>query len=231
MLRAAGVTATAGLAGCLGYTIEPTDDIEDRKKRIDDLETQLEQEEDDNEQLNSEIEDLESDIEQKESRIEDLESSVENKDEEIASLESDLASERKKLVSELYKLGDSHRKRASSNWQDASGLYGQGDYSGASNEWGVSTGQYIDAAGAFSEAESAASDQGLTDVAEKIASSKGYVQTMAEAANHFALASYYYSHGNNDGGNDQLNQGNSALDETNQYTLYEPQEIDNSLGL
>lgn len=224
VLRAAGVAATVGVAGCLGYTVESTDDVEQRKQRIRDLESQLETKE-------SELQSLNETIAEKESKIEDLEASVENKDEEIASLESELETKRKEQISTLYALGDRHRQRAAKNWQDASGMYEQGDYPGASNEWGLASGQYIDAAETFEKAASVADEQGLSDVADKITSSKEYVRTSATVANHFALASYYYAHENKSRGDQHIDEGNATLDELQQYTLHEPSEIDSDLGL
>ncbi len=231
VLRATGVVATTALAGCLGYTIESEDDVQQRQDRIGELETQVENLESEVDQKDSTIEDLQSEVDQKESQIEELETSVEQKDGEIESLESDLETERKELISKLYELAGGHRQRAFANWEDGNAMFDEGDFAGASNEWGLAAGQYINAGNVFSEAASVASDQGLTEVAGKIESSRNRVQTSATAANQFGLASYYYSHGNKSRGDQHLNEGNAVLDELDQYTLYEPSEIDSDLGL
>ncbi|PSP79644.1 hypothetical protein BRC81_03825 [Halobacteriales archaeon QS_1_68_20] len=225
------MAATLSVAGCLGYTIESEDDVQQRKARIDELESEVGDLESQVETKDSTIEDLEAEVEQKQSEIEDLEASIEEKDGEIDSLESDLETEQKELISKLYELGESHRQRAFKNWQDGGDLYDQGDYSGASNEWGLAAGQYIDATEVFAEAASIASDQGRSEVADMIESSKNRVQTSATAAHQFSLASYYYSHDNESQGDKHLQEGNSALEELDQYTLYDPSEIDSSLGL
>lgn len=238
VLRASGVAATVGLAGCLGYTIESEDDVQQRKERIDelesevaDLESQVEQKESENEQLNSDIEDLESQIEQKESEIQQLESDLQQAESDVDSLESDLETERKEHVSLLYELGYSQRDRALNHWKSGANLYDQGDFAGASNEWGISSGQYIDAAETFAQAAADARDLGLSDVVSDVESSEEYVRLSGQAANHFALASYYYAHDNETDGDSHIDKGNDALDESSQYTLYEPQEIDSALGL
>lgn len=245
VLRAAGVTATVGLSGCLGYTIESEDDVERRKDRIDELESDvdelesdLEQKESENEELGSEIEGLETDvetleaeIEDKETRIQELESTIDQKDDEVDSLESDLDTERREKISLVYELGYQQRNRALNHWKSGSNLYDQADYAGASNEWGISSGQYIDSAETFAEAASQARDLGLSKVASDAESSEEFVRASARAANHFALASYYYSKDDVSEGDYHIDEGNDALDESQQYTLYEPSEIDAALGL
>lgn len=93
------VVAAGGVAGCLGYTIEQEDDIEEMEETIEELQ-------DDINELENEIDELEAQITEKESTIETLEGENQDLEVDLATKSDELDDLNEKLDTKRDELAD-----------------------------------------------------------------------------------------------------------------------------
>lgn len=230
-LAGLGTAAAVGLTGCLGYTIESEDDVEARKERIEELETQVDELNGTVERRDDEIADLESDIEEKETRIEELESDVEDHDEEIESLQSDVETLRAEKVSSLYALGHARIEAANQSIDAADSAGNEEDYRLAAMYWTRAEGELNGAHAAFEDARIVAEEEGYSSVAATIEEARLWTRHMSDACLNLANSFLYLSRGDDSTAQDYADAGEEALDEADQYDVASPSEIDSALGL
>lgn len=230
-LAGLGTAAAVGLSGCLGYTIEAEEDVEQRKERIETLETEVDDLEGQVQERESEVDDLNGQIEQKESEISDLESDVADRDEEISTLESDVETLRAEKVASLYALGHARIEAANHSIEQANSASDDEDWRLAAMYWTRAEGEVNGAHASFEDARIVAEEEGFSSVAATIEEARTWADHFGDVCLEFANASLYLSRGDDSTAQDHLDAGEQALDEAEKYDVADVSEIESALGL
>lgn len=240
------LTASAlSLAGCLGYTIEETSNIERRKTDIQSLRSTVSS-------LQSTVTAKEEKIQTAQTQITTLETEVRSKSTEIAGLESELeriknsneelqnelsnakstiTANIKKRIETLYERGVGFRDIALQEWNSASSEYDNQNYIQAARDWAYSYGHYDGATELFFLAATIADDNGFNSVTGIIADANNYCLEIRDAADDYSIASHHYAIGNTQQGDDYISRGNNDVDDAQNYSVAPLTDVQNELGI
>lgn len=170
-VKTVGATmATASVAGCLGYDLVSTSDVEARQATID--------------QQSTDIEQLQTTVEERESQIATLESEVEAAESDVADLETELESSRTArdgAIITMYSLGDDDYWTGADRFADGESRRGSESWSRAAVAYSDAAHRFQSAAVAYDQARRHAENAGYTDAAEIAAAASEAAIPAAEA--------------------------------------------------
>lgn len=222
-----GVGAVMASAGCLGYEITSTEEINDLENRIEELETQkadleaqLDEIEATNEELNSQIESLEAEKEDLNDQIATLEASEEDLEEQIATLESekeDIEAARVQLIEDrlttLYEQADTYNGIAEDETSTASDTWDNEEWHWAARWYGMAFRTYDAIEYLTRQVVSLAEAEGYTDAADIASTSQSYADSIRWACDQWAIAAGNYAEGDDADGDQHLSNGDDYWDE------------------
>lgn len=199
-----GAAVTAALAGCVGYQIEETADVEAREARI--------------EELRSEVESLETDIEGLDAEVESLEGDIEERDEKIAEQARSIDSLQRGHVVRLYELATSARGYAAGDWNMGVDELDAEHYRSAAVYFRGAYSDYGQSETLFGETRTVSSDYEL-GVRDVITDSLSYVRLLKEAAFDLSNAASYYAEGDVDAAEAFFSKAEDHLDAAEGYEV------------
>jgi len=218
-LKAASGLAIGSLAGCMGYTVKRTDEVnrlQKRSEKANDLETKVQDQSEKIDELNQQIESL------------DNENSEQS--DQIDSLESDLEDAKGKQVLYLYGYGITHNNDAIDYYDRAINSSENGNYTAARADLNVSGG-YMDAAATnFTAASNRATEIGASTVRDWCESANQRTSGMVSAIADYQLAMAYYSENRMDDGDDYINRGDAHWESANEYEIKDRSTLEEELG-
>lgn len=197
------VGAVAVSAGCLGYTVEDEDDVENRKDRIDSLE-----------------EDRES-----------LESSNEDLEEQLSAVEADLDDSQAKQILYLYSWGLTHQNNASSAYNDAYSYLESSNFRAARAEFNLSAGYYHSATNNFNGAAERAAGLGEPTVESYCTDAKSRCELMDAAVANYQTAMYHYANGEQATAQSYIDSGDANYTDAQQDELHDLATLESELSV
>lgn len=239
----AAVSGVAGLSGCLGYTVQSTDEIEQQDQRVENLESTVSEQQAAIDNQSTEISSLKTENAARQERIATLEKQKESLSDRISDLQSqanslegendELQQEIQQLQQEkilvLYQRGEEMQAFAASDWEEGRTAWANDNWGTASMYLFRAEGQYVNTYNEWMDAETLMSEMDATNAASIISDGMSYVEHMKFAANNYANAAYYYSYGE-DGQAVSLKQdGDAQYNDAQQYELPAESDIKDAL--
>lgn len=210
-----GVGAVMATAGCLGYEITSTEEINEKEDRIEelekqkaDLEAQLDEIEAKNEDLNSQIESLEAEKEDREAA-------------RVQLIEDRLTS--------LYEQAETFNELADDETSEGSDSWDNEEWHWAARWYGAAFRTYDTIEYLTSEVVSLAEEEGYTDAADIASTSQSFADSIRWACDYWAIAAGHYAEGNDAEGDDALSTGNDYWDEAQNDSFIAFEEFEASL--
>lgn len=219
----AGGAAIAS-SGCLGYTVESEDDVNDRKERTDSLE-------DERDSLDEELESLQDERDSLEGDVESLEESNTDLEEELSGVESNLEDSNGEQILHLYSWGLTHQNNATDAYNEAYSYYQDGDHTAARAEFNLCGGYYHSAENNFRGAKNVADALGETTVETYCSQAESRCGSMNDAAADYQSSMYYFNNGYTSTAEDYLDSGDAQYTEAQSYTLRDLGELETQLGV
>ncbi|MGB9987302.1 hypothetical protein [Salarchaeum japonicum] len=212
-----GTLAASSLAGCLGYTVKSTSEIED-------MENQLEKK-------SGEIAELENQIENQSTQISSLESEVSTQSDEIEGLRSDLDGSKDRQVLYLYSYGLTSYNNGVDKYNSGLSYAQEESYSSARAEFNVAAGYFDSAATNFEAAKSRAEELNETSVSNWCDDTYQNAYALTSAVGDYQVAMAAYARNRDSTAQDYLDQGDSHYQTAQSYEVRDRSTLENELGI
>lgn len=199
-LAVGGVTA---VSGCLGYSIERSDTVQQRQDRISTLESELSRREEEFDRLEENNERLRAAVDREE----------------------------KRHIVVRYRDGVAIQNAANTRWNEAQQAFGDAQYRTARRRFHTVAGYWGSAAIAFRNAANAAADLGENNAEQACTAARNHCALMVNASNHWARGAGQYANGNPTAGNDAIEDGRSATTDADSFIVVPLSELRSRLGL
>lgn len=222
-LKAASGLAIGSLAGCMGYTVKRTEEVNRLEKRL--------------ETKSGEVENLEEKVQNQSKRIDELNQEIESleeenseKSDEIDSLESELESEKEKQVLYLYGYGITHYNDGLEYYNSAIDYSENERYNAARADLNVAAGYMEAAVTNFDAASSRASEIDANTVQDWCQDANQRADGMASAVADYQIAMEYYDRGRDSEGDEYINQGDTHYQTAQNYEIRDRSTLEDELG-
>lgn len=203
--------AVTSLSGCLGYTVTKEDKL-----------NQLEQDSERIPELEGEISDLET-------QVQNLEENNSKQRSEIEGLEEDLNGAKDKQILYLYGFGITHYN-SGIDYYDRARQYDSGEYDAIRADLNTAFGYFDSAATNFDAAAERAGELGADQVEEWCQDANSKSTALASAVSDYQVAMYYYNRGEDTEGDDRIERGNSHYESSQEYELKDRSDLEDELG-
>lgn len=243
--------AAASVAGCFGYTVQSTDDVEGRKDTIETLEANLEENTSALSKTRSQLNTTNKELKQTKVELEEAKETVSDQDTTI----SDLRSEKSRLQSDVNELEAEVQsvEAATTEMQaktvlttysyaialanDGHNLYRSGtnnadaaDYLPASYDFYEAEAYYNSAANIYDLTVDRANEFNFGTVSGWADESRDKIKSYKEAAADFGLAYLNYAVDSNSTGNEYIESGNAHLENAQEYQSRSLTVLETELG-
>jgi len=202
---------TAAISGCLGYNVVETSRIENRTRRI--------------EHLNLQVNTLEAALnrsQENESRYRRELNSVNDKN---LQLEQDLETAKIKHIVSLYEAADLAYRFGNGAWSKGLENRDEQDYSIAVGNFGQAHADYSQSKDLFERAANKLAEYDLTDQGA-IQEAIFRMKPLVEAAFDMLLSTYWAAEGDSSTSNNYLSQANNHFDKAKSYNVIAPEDLD-----
>ena len=221
-----GAALAAGLAGCMGYDVVSSSDIEEKNQRLTEQRRRLENQSTRLESLNSSLGERQEQLQRQNQTVDSLRSRLE-------SAEAATVTERKEAVVGLYDAGHT--------MSEAGTELGQQANSGLENNSGTITeiaavyamaGAYFQSGShAFEKARDAAEEQNQAEARDTCETARKYALTRRNQHMANSEALNEFDKGNSDAGSRKLDEASQAKDAADSLTLESVETLRQELDL
>lgn len=218
---AAGATVVS-TAGCLGYTLKSTDEIDQLERTNDQLQQRLENK-------SQRVEELDSEITELEEQVQSLEESTEEKQSEIDTLEEDLDAAKSKQVLYLYGYGVTHYNNGVDYFNRATNRDND-QYDAIRADLNVAGGHFDSAAANFGGAVERAGEIGADQVEEWSSDAETKASAFFSAVSDYQVAMAHYSEGQDSQAEDKISDGDEHYSTVQEYEIKDRSDLEDELG-
>lgn len=205
---AGGTSLTTVMSsGCLGYTIEEEEQIEQRQERIDEIES-------DKEELQNELESIRSERDEL----------AEERDELTTEIES---TQRQDIIN-IYQLANNIYEEGESNLSDGNSFIEADDYATASIRFAYAQSRFEEARFILDELVEQA-DQYSTEAGDLVNESKNHCATATEVSSRLVNTAYYLSTDDTVQAQQEVDEAESLTDQLESSEFHSVRDIRNSL--
>ena len=244
-LTIGAVGLVSSQAGCLGYTVQDQEEVDERKNRIENLQESLESAQTNISEQESQIVDLEeqrnglqNEISEKESQIADLEEQINNlnsdlqsAEENIASLEEDKQRLEAEIILDLYSWAISMNNDGLDYWSGGIELWNNENYTEARAEFNVAAGYFDSAFMNMKGAGDRADEFGYNQTEDLIRETQNKVNLRYLASGQYQLASRSAARGEYSDAQSYQDTGEQRLSEAENYEFYDLNVLEDELGV
>lgn len=197
-------------AGCMGYEVQSSEDVDKRKEKISSQET--------------EIGELEDELDSAQSRQTELEN-------QISEVESELEGSNSEQILFLYSWGLTHSNNGWDAYREGYN-FGQNDnYSEARAEFNLASGYFHSAENNFRAAEERAIEMGKTAVETYTSDAKTSAKLMKQAMGNYQIAAAYMIEGDRSTARDYSSTGDSKYSQAQNHETRDLDRLENELDV
>jgi len=212
-----GSGTLAATAGCLGYNIETPEEREEQKNRVDQLET--------------EIKELEEELNSAQNRNSELEQERNSAQDRNSELESDITEAKYKQILWLYSYGITHYNNGIDKYNSGYDLFVNENYVGARAEFNVAAGYFDSASVNFNAATNRADDMSESTVERYCSDAVSKSDYMSQAVGDYQTGAEYYRRGDSSTGSNYINDGDGHYSQAQNTELRDLGELESELDV
>ena len=209
-LAISGVGAVTATTGCLGYTIQSTDEIDRRQARIDELENR--------------IDGIESELNSTQTENAELE-------DEVTELENDLTDAQSEQILWLYSSGINHYNNGIDKYRSGFDYFSEENYTATRAEMNVAVGYFDAATDNFDVASNRASDDEEISVESYCSDASSKSNQLALACSDYQTGAYYYTQNENTTAENYIDDGDRHYSNMESYELRDLSTLEDELGI
>lgn len=229
-LGIAGGVGGLTMSGCLGYEIRSSSELDEMETQLTEQEDRINELESELEQRNQRVQELEDEVERLENEISTLNDQQASAEDRIAELEEQRESAIDKIILNLYSRGVSSYNTGFDRYNSGTSYWNNDDYRAARAEFNVAGGQLREAELAFSLARERASQYERTGVTSYCRSAVDHAGYFATGCADYQQACFYAVQGDIQQANRTQSDAEASLSQADGVTLSDLGVLEEELG-